>query len=94
MSIQPDGAQSPLNPGVSELRIKPRKLGPVCHELSAETSDLGGTPGRRSALILFLKEGVESSVSEDSEGGARRSEHQIFGPSGSWLNGHCFPGEE
>lgn len=30
--------------------------------LSAETSDLGGTPGRRSALFLFLKEGVESSA--------------------------------
>lgn len=64
--------------------------------LSAETSDLGGTPGRRSALFLFLKEGVESRAptrvakglpSEDSEGGARRSEHQRLRYLVLWVRG-------
>lgn len=63
--------------------------------LSEETSYLGGTRGRRSAL-LFLKEGVESSAhtrvskglpSEDSEGGARRSQNQKLRYLVLWVHG-------
>lgn len=99
LSIQRDGAQSLLNPGVSELSIEPRNWalsrGLFVKRLSGETSDLGGTRGRKSAL-LFLKEGVESSAharmakglpSEDSEGGARKSQHQKLRYLVLWVHG-------